>query len=109
MARIEGSVLGMGRSLQDTYPNAATKPSSGLESAISSALFNNARANEALGRLRILADLVGGAVPAGAASATEKSPMPLGSIGKLGEANATMGSVLGLIEEEIGRLEGLVG
>ncbi|MCV9940928.1 hypothetical protein OIU35_31645 [Boseaceae bacterium BT-24-1] len=102
----EGSALG--RSLQETYANAASKPASGICAAISGVNHNNARASEVLGRLRAIADNVGGAHPA-SDRASEKNPSAMGYLGQINEANGVMSSVLGLIEEEVSRLEGLVG
>lgn len=85
-----------------------TKVPCGLAAALRSANQNNARATELLGRLFSLADTLGGSEPQ-AASEREKAPPALGYLGQINEANGAMSSVLGQIEEEIGRLEGLVG
>jgi len=92
----------------DASNTAVAKPASGLSAAIMGARENLGHASRLLGRLIALNDAVGGSTPA-TDSAEGKSLPAMGHIGQLNETNTSMSSVLSSIEEELRRLEGLVG
>lgn len=89
-------------------PNAIDRPPSGLSAAITLGRDNVGHASRLLVRLAALGDVIGGPSP-GSAKSEGKSLPPMGHLGQLSDANATMEAILSSIEDEISRLEGLVG
>lgn len=110
---MNGSILAQADSARynqgSSYEKEGPVVPSALASAVRLAQNVNGRLGDILGRLRILADAAGGAVPT--AQSGEKLPPgnPSGHLGEMTDAHCVASKLISSIEEEIGRLEGLVG